>query len=476
MTERSADTARRQHPGSPVAFDERRSRLTLGIAGLAALATYLDTTLLFVAFPDIRATFGNSPASTLSWVLNAYTIAFAALLVPAGKLADRLGHRRAFLVGSAAFTIASMVCGLAPNVQLLIVARVAQGIGAAILVPSSLALVMAAFPRERLPQTIAIWGAIGASSSALGPSLGGLIVETMGWRWAFFINLPVGIVTVVAGRRFLQESKSSSVRLPSPVGVVLIASAAGALLYGVVGTSAVGWASTKTIALLASGFVLLIVFVAHQRRTAAPTLDLELFSLRNFRWGNLAMFSFSLSFIAMYFGLILFLVNVWRWSVLEAGFGVAPGAAAAAMLAPRFGRLAGRIGQRPLIAVGGLFFAASGLYRLLFLGASVNYLVDFAVPLAFSALAVGLVFPQATSVAAQALPGDRIGVGGATTQAIRQFGGSLGVAMTIAFLGKATGRAEVLAAFDHIWIVVIAGGIATTLFSLPLRTKHAARP
>jgi EmrB/QacA subfamily drug resistance transporter len=476
MAERSTDKAKHSHPGNSVALDERHSRLVLGIAGLAALATYLDTTLLFVAFPDIRATFGDSPASTLSWVLNAYTIAFAALLVPAGKLADRLGHRRAFLVGSTAFTIASMVCGLAPNVQMLIAARVAQGIGSAILVPSSLALVMAAFPRERLPQTIAIWGAIGASSSAIGPSLGGLIVDSLGWRWAFFINLPVGIVTVLAGLRFLQESKNPSVRLPSPVGVVLIAAAAGALSYGVVGTSSVGWASTRTTVLLTSGLVLLLLFVAHQHRTDAPTLDLELFSLRNFRWGNMAMFSFSLSFVAMFFGLILFLVNVWGWSVLKAGFGVAPGAAAAALLSPQFGRLAGRIGQRPLIAVGGLLFAASGLYRLMFLDSDVNYLVDFAVPLALSALAISLVFPQATSVAAQALPGDRIGVGGATTQAIRQFGGSLGVAITIAFLDAAIERGDVLAGFDRIWVVVAAGGVATTLCSLPLRTKHAARP
>ncbi|NDE60409.1 MAG: MFS transporter, partial [Acidimicrobiia bacterium] len=151
MNFRPADGDNGPPPSASVAEDERRARVILAVAGLAALATYLDTTLLFVAFPDIKATFGDSPASTLSWVLNAYTIAFAAVLVPAGKVADRVGHRRSFLVGSATFTIASMVCGLAPNVQLLIVARIAQGIGAAILIPSSLALVMAAFPRERLP-------------------------------------------------------------------------------------------------------------------------------------------------------------------------------------------------------------------------------------------------------------------------------------------------------------------------------------
>ncbi|MDG2262950.1 MAG: MFS transporter, partial [Actinomycetota bacterium] len=156
------------------AVEARAGRLILAIAGLAALATYLDTTILFVAFPDIGESFDDSSASTLSWVLNGYTIVFAALLVPAGKLADRLGHRFAFLVGSCAFTVASMACGVAPSVEFLIVARVMQGAGSAILVPASLALVMAAFPREKLPQVVAIWGAIGGASAALGPSLGAL--------------------------------------------------------------------------------------------------------------------------------------------------------------------------------------------------------------------------------------------------------------------------------------------------------------
>jgi len=456
--------------------DARHGRRTLGIAGLAALATYLDTTILFVAFPDITASFGQSSASTLSWVLNAYTIAFAALLVPAGKVADRIGHRRAFLVGSATFTVASIACGLAPTVWMLIVTRIFQGVGAAILVPSSLALVMAAFPREKIPQVIAIWGAIGALSAALGPSLGGLIVDALGWRWAFFINLPVGIFAIVGGIRILRESRDPAVRLPSLGGVVLIALAAGALLYGVVESNTVGWASAQTLVVLTVGLVLLGIFVWHQQRTDSPTLDLELFALGNFRWGNLAMFSFSMSFVAMFFGLILFLVNVWEWSILEAGLGVAPGPALAAVLAARFGKLAGQIGQRPLVIVGGVVAAASGVYRVVFLTAEVDYLVDFAIPLALSAVAIGLVFPQTTSVAAQALPANRIGVGGATTQAVRQFGGSLGVALTIALLGTATAAEDLITGFDRIWWLVVAGGIITTLFGIPLRTDAADAP
>jgi EmrB/QacA subfamily drug resistance transporter len=451
-----------------------QARLTLAIAGLAAMATYLDTTILFVAFPGITASFQDSSTSILSWVLNAYTITFAALLVPAGKLADRLGQRLAFLVGSATFSVASLACGLAPSVGFLIFARVVQGAGAAILVPASLALVMAAYPRDKLPHVIAIWGAIGALSAALGPSLGALIINSFGWRWAFFINLPVGVVTIATGVRYLRESKDSTVRIPSPVGVILLIMAAGTLLYSLVESDNVGWVSVRTITVLVVGIVLLAAFVAHQRHTDSPTLDPELFTLQNFRWGNLAMLSFNVSFTAMFFGLILFLVNVWDWSILKAGLAVAPGPALAAILAARFGKLAGQIGQRPLVIAGGIMAAASGIYRVLFLDENVNYLVDFAVPLALSAFAIGLVFPQVTSVALQAVPASRVGVGGATTQAVRQFGGSLGVALTITLLGAATETLDLVAGFNRIWWLVVVGGIVTTLCALPLQTDKVA--
>lgn len=455
-----------------MADESRSGNLTLAIAGLAALATYLDTTILFVAFPDITRDFGESAASTLSWVLNAYTIAFAALLVPAGKLADRLGHRLAFLIGSGLFTVASLACGFSPNVPSLIISRIFQGAGAAILVPASLALVMAAFPRDKLPFVVAVWGAIGAFSAALGPSLGALIIDALGWRWAFFINLPIGIVTLVAGVRFLAESRDASVRIPSPVGVALMAAAAGALIYGLVESDTVGWASTQTSVVLAVGLALLALFVVSQRRTDSPTLDLELFALRNFRWGNIAMFSFNVAFTSMFFGMILFLVQVWDWSILKAGMGVAPGPALAALLAPRFGKLAGEIGQRPLVVIGGLVAAATGFYRLVLLTADVDYLVDFFVPLMVSAFAIGLVFPQVTSAAVQALPSNRTAVGGAVTQAVRQFAASFGVALTIALVGTATGITDRLAGFDRLWWLVAIGGIVTSLCGLQLQTAQ----
>ena len=446
------------------------SRRTLTIASLAVLATFLDTTILYVAFPDITATFSDTSASELSWVLNAYTIVFAAMLIPAGKLADRVGHRKVFLAGSMVFTVASMACGLAPSAELLIVFRIVQAVGAAALIPSSLALVMHAFAHDQLPRAVAIWGAAGAVAGALGPTLGAAIVEGLGWRWAFFINLPVGIYTVIAGRRNLHESSDPDTQVPSLVGVVLIAGAAGLLSYGLVGTDEYGWLSARTLGVLVAGLVVLAVFVVHQQHTKAPALDLDLFRIANFRWANLAMLVFGTAFAALFFGSILFLTDVWGWSVLQAGFGVAPGPVVVGLVAPRAGKLAGRIGQRPILITGGVLFASSGLFRLVMLGPDVNYLRDFFPSMVLSGLGVALVFPQLSSVVAQALPPGRAGVGGAAAQAVRQFGGTFGVALTIAFLGTA---GAVIDGFDPIWWIVVIGGLATSALVLPMRTSNA---
>lgn len=456
----------------------KHARLTLAISALATLATFLDTTILFVAFPDIGATFTEATPTQLSWVLNAYTIVFAALLVPAGKLADRFGHKLAFLSGSALFTVASMACGLAPNVDVLIVFRVFQATGAAVLIPSSLALVMQAFPREKIPQAVAIWGAAGAVSGALGPTLGAAIVDWLGWRWAFYINLPVGLFTVFAGFRNLRESSDPTTKIPSFVGVVLIAAAAGILSFGVVESETYGWTGTRTIVSLLLGTLALVFFVLHQRRTDAPALNLELFRSRNFSWGNLAGFAFGLAFTAMFFGSFLFLTNVWGWSILKAGFGIAPGPAFVAFLAPRFGKLAGQIGQQPLLVAGGLFFAAGGFYRLVMLDGDVSYWLDYFPSMILTGIGVALCLPQLSSVVAQALPPNRIGVGGAVLQAVRQFGGTFGVALTIAFLGAPDGLVQALVRFDRVWWVIIVGGLVTSVVSFPLQTgrRLAAQP
>lgn len=450
------------------------SNRTLVIASLATLATFLDTTILYVAFPDIAATFADTGASALSWVLNAYTIVFAALLIPAGKVADRVGHRRVFLVGSALFTVASIACGLAPTAEVLIVFRVLQAAGGAALIPSSLALVMHAFAPDQLPRAVAIWGVAGAVAGALGPTLGAAIIEAFGWRWAFFINLPVGLYTVVAGRRALRESSDPETRIPSPVGVALVALAAATLSYAVVGTEDLGWLDTRTLGLFAAGCITALIFVAHQRRTDAPVLNLELFRIPNFTWANLAMLVFGTAFSALFLGSILFLTQVWGWSILRAGFGVAPGPIVVGLVAPRAGRLVAKTGQRPIVLAGGALFAACGLFRLTMLGPNPDYLRNYLPSMVLSGIGVGFVFPQLSSIVAQALPQNRRGVGGAALQAGRQLGGTFGVALTIALVGASTGGANLLASYDDIWWLIVIGGLATTALVFPTRTAAPA--
>ncbi|NQY56028.1 MAG: DHA2 family efflux MFS transporter permease subunit [Ilumatobacteraceae bacterium] len=454
----------------------RHAWATLAVSSLAVLAAFLDTTVLFVAFPDIVATFGDVDATDLSWVLNAYTIVFAALLVPVGKLADRVGHRRSFLVGSAIFTMASMACGLAPTAGLLIVFRIVQAVGAAVLLPSSLALVLRAFPPAKVPIAVAIWGATGAVAGALGPTLGAALVEAASWRWAFFINLPVGIVTIWSGRRLLRESSDPDAVVPRPLGVVLIAAAAGLVSYGVVQSEEWGWTSTGTVGAIAGGVVLLAIFVAHQRSTPAPVLDLELFAIRNFAWGNAATIAFSIAFTAMFLSSILFPTEVWGYSILRAGFAVAPGPALVTVLAPFMGRAATRIGQRPLLIAGGIAFAIGGVWRLVALDGEPAYVADYLPSMLFAGLGVALCLPQLSSVVAQSLPPNRLGVGGGANQAIRQFGGTLGVALTIAFVSGATSLASALDGFDAVWWMLIAGGLGTSVLALPLRTQPTVAP
>jgi EmrB/QacA subfamily drug resistance transporter len=459
---------------APPSAIPREAWSTLAVASLAVLAVFLDTTVLFVAFPDIVATFDSVAPAQLSWVLNAYTIVFAALLVPAGKFADRLGHKRSFLAGSALFTIASMACGLAPSAGVLIAFRVVQAVGAAALIPASLALVLRAFPPAKVPFAVAIWGASGAVAGALGPTLGAMLVEAASWRWVFFINLPIGLYTLFAGRRVLHESKDATAVLPAPAGVVLIILAAGLVSLGLVQSESWGWTDPRTIGAIVGGLCVLGIFVVHQRATRAPALNMELFAIRNFSWGNAATFSFGTAFTAMFFSSILFLTQVWDYSILQAGFGVAPGPALVAVLAPFMGNLAGRIGQRPLLLGGGVLFAIGGLWRLVRLDGDPSYVTDYLPSMLFTGLGVAMCLPQLSSVVAQSLPPNRLGVGGGSNQAIRQFGGTFGVALTIAFISSPGSLDEALANFDLVWWLLISGGLLTSALSLPLRTRRTA--
>src|SRR3954454_3779595 len=256
---------------------ERNPWVVLTSTSLAVFAVFLDTTIGFVAFPAISKTFAAAGPSTVSWVLNAYTLVFAALLIPAGRLADRVGRRKMFLIGVVVFTTGSMLCGLSPTVGVLIAAEMLEAVGAAILVPASLALVLQTFPRDKVPVAVAIWGAIGAAAGAAGPTLGALVVSNLSWRWAFFINLPVGIVSFCVGRVVLPEGREEHPgRLPDPLGVVVLAAGIALVTYAIVQTGSRGRGGARFAVPLAAGVSRLGLFVAGCRRVENPLIHLDL--------------------------------------------------------------------------------------------------------------------------------------------------------------------------------------------------------
>ena len=444
---------------------------------LAVFAVFLDTTILFVAFPAISADFSDVSATSLSWVLNAYTIVFAALLIPAGRLADRVGRRRTFLVAVVVFTVASMLCGVAPNAGLLIVARIGQAVGAAALVPASLALVLQTFPRHKIPVAVAVWGAVGAVAGAAGPTLGAFVVEHLGWRWAFFINLPVGIVSLVLGRRVLPEGRESNPgRLPDPAGVVLLATGLALTAYAIVQTDVWGWGSASFLGTMTVALALVAVFVWRCSRVPNPLVDLSLFQARNFRWANAATVVFATGFNAMFLGNVLFLTRVWGYSIMEAGLAISVGPLVVAVMAPFFGRLAGRIGQRRLLIPGGLVWASGGAFLLAFASTTPDYVGTYLPAVLLTGLGVALCLPQLSSAAVQGLPADRFGSGSAINQATRNLGATFGVALVVAFTA-ALASDELLDGFHQVWWLLVASGLGVSLMATRLaRASAPARP
>ena len=292
------------------------------------------------------------------------------------------------------------------------------------------------------------------------------------------INLPVGVATILMGRRSLRESRDPESMVPAPLGVGLLVAGSVLLTLGLVRGDDWGWTSGATVASIVGGVAVLGVFVAHQARTSAPAMDLSLFESHNFRWANAATIVFGIAFSAMFLSSILFLTSVWKWSILEAGFGVAPGPLLVALLAPRFGKLAARIGQRPLVVAGGLVYAAGGAWRLFTFDTEPAFATAYLPSMLLTGTGVALIIPQLSSVIGQSLPPNRFGVGGAVNQALRQLGGTLGVAIAVGFISGATGLDDALARFERIWWMIVVGGLLTTVLSIPLRTvpRSAADP
>jgi EmrB/QacA subfamily drug resistance transporter len=445
------------------------------VTAAAVFMSFLDVTIVNVAFPDIERSFSGASRADLSWVLNAYNIVFAALLVPAGRLADLLGRRRMFLTGVVGFIVASVLCGVAPSPELLVAARVLQAAAGAILVPTSLALLLPEFPVERRATAVAIWSATGAVAAALGPSLGGVLVDEAGWRWVFFLNVPIGLAALVPARRLLRERRDASGVLPDAVGSALLVAAVGALALGIVKGPEWGWGSARVIGALAAGAVLIPAVVLRSARHRAPVVELGLFRLRSFAVSNGGMFAFSTAFYALLLCNILFLTQVWGLSILEAGFAVTPGPLMAAAFAPLGGRLSDRFGQRVVALPGALLFALGCLLFATGLDGSRDYATEFLVPTMLTGAGVGLSFAAWGSAAVAELAPERFATGSAVLACVRQIGAVLGIAILVAVL-EATVPGDPVAGFTDAYTLMAAGGGLAALLAVALGRVRTGGP
>jgi EmrB/QacA subfamily drug resistance transporter len=453
----------------------QRQWKVLIVTAVAVFMSFLDVTIVNVAFPDIERDFPDASRADLSWILNGYNIVFAALLVPAGRLADLVGRRRMFLVGVIAFVAFSVLCGVATSPEVLTGARVLQAAAGAILVPTSLALLLPEFPARKRATAVAIWGATGAVAAALGPSLGGVLVDEAGWRWVFFLNVPIGLAALVPARRLLRETRDPAGVLPDALGSVLMVLGVGTLALGIVQGPDWGWGSAGVLGAFGAAAVLLPLVVLRSARHRAPVIELGLFRARSFAVANAGMVAFSTAFYALLLCNVLFLTGVWGYSILEAGFAVTPGPLMAALSAPVGGRLSDRFGQRVVALPGALLFAAGCALFASGVDASPDYVSEYLGPTILTGAGVGLSFASWSSAAVAELPPARFATGSAVLACLRQIGAVLGIAALVAVL-EAAPASERLEGFVDAWtLMAITAGVVAVL-ALALGRVRAAAP
>jgi EmrB/QacA subfamily drug resistance transporter len=434
----------------------------------AAFMVALDLSIVNVAFPSIERSFPEVSTATLSWVLAAYSVVFGALLLGAGRIADRSGRRRIFLVGLLVFTVGSLLCGIAPSAFLLIGGRTVQAVGAALLMPASLALLLTATPPAHRAQAVAMWGGISALAVATGPSLGSVLISAGGWRWAFFVNLPIALAAGLATRRVVPESVVGG-PVPDLIGIAMLSGAVASLALAITQGGAWGWSNPRIVGLFVVAVVLAPLAVRRSARHRAPAIDLEVFKSRTVALANAATLLYAVGFFGMLLGNVLFLTSVWHYSTLEAGLAITPGPLVVAALSGPSGRLAARVGYGPVLMAGGVTFAAGLLFYAAFVGVHAHFLTHWLPGGLLVGVGVALSFPVLSAAAVAGLPQERFGVGGAVNQTARQIGAVLGVAILIAIIGTPASLTDALSRFRVAWLV----GTLAVLGSAAISSFHA---
>jgi EmrB/QacA subfamily drug resistance transporter len=454
-----------------------RSRWTLAIVSIALFMTALDNLVVGVALPSIRVNLGGSIES-LEWTVNAYTLAFAVLLITGAALGDRFGRKRMFIIGLSIFTTASAAAALAPGIDALIAARAIQGLGAAIVLPLTLTLLSEAFPASKRGLALGIWAGVSGLGVALGPFVGGAVVEGIAWQWIFWLNVPIGIVLVPVAWARLTESRGPAKTLDLP-GLALVGTGLFGLTFGIVRATALGWTSTTVVASIASGVALLTAFLWWENRAPAPMLPLRFFRSRAFAATNGVSFSMFFGVFGSIFLLSQFFQTAQGYGPLEAGLRTLPWTGMPMLVAPIAGLLSDRIGSRPLM-VAGLALQSVALFWLAAVSSPEVAYSSLVIPFVLAGTGMALVFAPSANAVLSAVRPEEAGQASGATNAIRELGGVMGVAV-LASVFSANGSYASPQAFSDgvvaalpIGAAVLALGAVIALLVPGLKARRAA--
>jgi NTE family protein len=449
----------------------RRGYVVLGVVGLSSFQTAMSLSIIFVVFPDLADSYPDTSAAGLSWVVTAFTIVGASTLVLGSALGERLGRTRVVMLGTAIFTSASVVAALAPNVPVLVAARAVQAVGASLTLPSGAAIVMDAFPTEQRGNAIATWSAVGAVAASMGPSVGGFLVDAGGWRWAFWLNVPIGLAALVAQRTVLGHDRPTGRSpLPDGVGVLVLLGGVSALVLGLVQSDDWGWADPRTIGALAVGAGLVGVLAIRCRRHPRPVIDPSLLRHRSYTLGNVAIFLYATSFFGYQFTAVLFLTEAWGYSIRDAGLLVTPVFLLTGVMSVAAGRIGSARGYRGIVTVGAALWSGA------LAGFAVTVDDDRAVGLWLASataagLGSGLLWGSLFAIIVRDLDPSQLSLGASVNQTLQRLGNALGVALGVTILGTVV--ADEVGGFPDVFVVqaalAAAGAAAAVIAIRPAR-------
>src|SRR5258708_3975151 len=444
----SRESMTRLRPGVRMPHAQHTTMILI-ILCLSVFMAGLDLFIVNVALDRIGQSMGQSSLSDLSWILNAYAIFFAAVLVPAGRLVDRYGRKAGFLVGMAIFTCASLGCAVSVNLGELVAFRCIQAIGAAVLTPSSLGLLLTSMPSERVTRSVRIWASSSSLAGVAGPVIGGLLVNA-NWQWVFVINLPIGIVAFVAALVYLPNPKhDTSKQIPDLPGGLLLILSIGALALGLVKAPDWGWGSSGTIMCWIITVITFGAFAFRSTRHPVPIVEPSLLKNPVFAWSNIAALLLAIAFAMQMLGIILFLQESWHWSALATGLGIAPGPCMVSLFAIVGQRLTRRFPVGIIAAIGiSIIVLASILF--LFTGYFPPvYAVAILPGWLLIGIGIGLAMPTIIVSATADLPRHQTATGSAVVNMSRQTGTVLGTSLLVVLLG--TSASDLVNGFFHLW-------------------------